>query len=451
MLYTPHKKQADIHQSTARNKVLNWGRRTGKSTLAVQYTLWEALQKYGKMVEEGKEVTSTHRYFIVAPTYRQAKSIYWNEILKSQIPAGLTPKYNEAELTVSFPNNGAMEINGKRPKVTPQSANLPSIVIELKGAENEDSLRGVKLHGAVLDEYAFMSPTVWNYILQPALADERGWALFISTPNGFNHWYDLCQKARQRDNWFYSHATIYDNYHIDREEVEEIRAEKTEDQFAQEYLADFRKVSGVVFPEFNIDVHLRPPQELPTRGTHLLGIDFGYSSPLAGVYVLVDYDQNWWVYDLVYQTQLHTDQAVRILREKMGTNHFARVVGDSAAATEIENFKQRGFHLVPSQKGKDSIKAGIRLIAEKLKVQEGSGKPKLFVLDTAEMKPLIEEFQAYQRPVDEEGNILSEIPIDDHNHALDALRYLFLTNQQTVRQRERKPKVFDSITGRLVS
>lgn len=448
MLYSPHAKQAVVHTSLARNKVLNWGRRTGKSTLAVQYTLWEALQKYGEMCDSGEEITSTHRYFIVAPTYRQAKSIYWNEIIKTRIPSELAPKYNEQELTVTFPH---FEVNGKEANLTKEAKQMPAIVIELKGAENEDSLRGVKLHGAVMDEFAFMSPTVWQYILRPALADERGWALFISTPNGFNHWYDLCEKARSNEKWLYSHATAYDNPHMDPEEIEEIRSDTTEDQFAQEYLADFRKVSGIVFPEFSIEHHVVPANTLPTRGTHLLGIDFGYTSPLAGVYVLVDYDQNWWVYDCVYQTLLHTEQAVSILRDKMGVNQFARVIGDSAAATEIENFRQRNFPITPSVKGKDSIKAGIRLIAEKLKIQEGSGRPKLFILDTPSNKPLIQEFQSYARPVDAEGNILSELPLDENNHALDALRYLMLTNQLTVRATPKRQKHYDSVTGRLVS
>ena len=121
-LYTPHEKQLEIHKSPARFKVLNWGRRTGKSVFAINHTLIEAMKRPG-------------RYWIVAPTYRQAKNIYWLEVIPQSIPKEVVLKKNEQELTVHL-------INGS--------------VIELKGADNQDSLRGAGIKGLILDEYAFM-------------------------------------------------------------------------------------------------------------------------------------------------------------------------------------------------------------------------------------------------------------------------------------------------------
>src|SRR3990167_10888880 len=136
-LYAPHLKQKAVHEAKQRYKVLNWGRRSGKSTLAVNYAFMRAIVNQG-------------RYFIVAPTYRQAKSIFWQDIVKVSIPPEFISKMNEQELTVTLkyiddPKNGIKH-----------NRRLPPSTIELKGAENYDSLRGVKLRGAILDEFAHM-------------------------------------------------------------------------------------------------------------------------------------------------------------------------------------------------------------------------------------------------------------------------------------------------------
>jgi hypothetical protein len=230
-LYQPHKKQQAVHDDPHRFKVLNWGRRTGKSTLAVNYTFIQALRVVG-------------RYWIVAPTYKQAKSIYWVDIIYNHIPKELIKKKNEQELAITL-------VNGS--------------VIELKGTDNEDSLRGSGVKGIVLDEYAFMKPTVWDLILRPMITDSKGWAIFISTPNGFNHFAQLSDKARnsQNKNWAYFHATTYDNPHIDDEEIEEIKKDTTEDQFAQEYMAEFRKMEGLVYKAFDRKIHVIRSESLP--------------------------------------------------------------------------------------------------------------------------------------------------------------------------------------------
>lgn len=463
MLYSPHAKQLEVHQSPARYKVLNWGRRTGKSTLAVNYAVWEALKKYESMVKNGERIEAPLNYFIVAPTYRQAKTIYWNDIIKARIPREIVADYNEAELTITIPHHNT---DYGEPDVSPNAEALPAITISLKGSDNEDSLRGVKIAGVVLDEYAFMKPQVWSKIIRPALSDWRGWALFISTPNGFNHFYELSEYAQgyemdnlgnwkkktdSRDNWFYSKATIYDNPHISREEIDEIKeAELGKDPdgttWHQEYLAEFKQMAGLVFKEFDRNRNLVKPEEVPTEGTRMIGIDFGYSSPFAAVFVLVDYDQNWWVYDLIYQTRMVTTEAINRLRDKMTGQYFTAIIGDSAAKQEIENFKAMHFPIRSAQKAStrtnSSIKGGIRMIAEKLRPQpqmDGSLRPKLFIRE--DLKPMILEFEKYCYPNAEEGTMVNrDLPVDDNNHAIDALRYLFLSRQENVKPYERKEK-----------
>jgi hypothetical protein len=389
-LYTPHKKQQQVESDNHRYKVLNWGRRTGKSTLAVMYTFRRAIRKPG-------------RYFIVAPTYRQAKSIYWNDIIKQHIPKDFIAKYNEQELTVTLKPIELVDDKGEKIKPKKRAdGNLEHSTIELKGAENEESLRGVKLRGAVMDECAFMPnfDYVWTQIIRPALGDQRGWCIFISTPNGvYNHFYELVQKAKELKTWFFSHATALDNPYFPPEEFEEARKTLPEDEFAQEWQAEFRKTSTLVYRDFSEEVHVVTPEDqwkLPSTGTNMIGIDFGYTNPFAGIFVRIDNDNNWWIYDEVYRSEMDTEQAIDALRAKMGNTHFTHIIGDSAAANEIGNFKKRNFPIKGAKKGKDSVKAGIRLVAEKLKVQEGTGKPKMFIMSNC--KNTIREFMSYSYP-----------------------------------------------------
>lgn len=459
MLYAPHKKQQQIHDSKVRYQVLNWGRRSGKSTLAVNYIVWEALKKYEKFVKDGKEIKSPFNYFIVAPTYRQAKTIFWNDIVKTQIPREIVAKTNEAELELYIPHHVT---DYGTPKIHPNAKDLPAIVISLKGAENEDSLRGVRLSGIVLDEYAFMKPHVFDKILRPALADERGWAIFISTPNGYNHFYSLKEHAETSKNWFYSHATIYDNPHIPREEIEEIKADELKkdpdgNTWHQEYMADFRQMKGLVFKNFDRKKHLVKPEAIPMEGTNIIGIDFGYENPFAAVFVRIDYDNTWWVYDLIYQRHMVTSEAITRLRDKMRGTYFTTIVGDSASKQEIENFKALNFPIrgvVKSGSGRgDSIRAGIRLIAEKLKPQlsvDGTLKPRLFIRE--DLKPLILEFEKYHYPEEAEGQIVrKDIPEDEYNHAIDALRYAMMTHTEHRLPYKKKERQYDQFTGRVIS
>ena len=411
-LYTPHEKQQEVHQSPSRFKVLNWGRRTGKSVFALNHTLLQAMQIPG-------------RYWIVAPTYRQAKNIYWLEVVPQHIPKELIEKKNESELIIHL-------INGS--------------TIELKGADNPDSLRGAGVKGLILDEYAFIDSNVWEKILRPTILDSNGWAIFISTPNGFNHFYDLTNHAQDHENWFYSHATSYDNPYIPNgeDEINQLRddyiKQGRENEFYQEYMGEFRKMSGLVYKSFDRNIHLIDPNEIPKEGTYAFGIDFGFTNPTAVIFLLIDRDDNWYIYDEIYEPGLITEVAVNLIQTKMGNHRFTYQIGDSAATQEIANFANAGLQITPVSKTKDSILAGIRIISDKLKIQEGTGRPKLFI--SKDCKNLIFEFESYHYPDDKDGKNPSELPVKENDHALDALRYLGLSVRNNNRATVYKPAFY---------
>ena len=268
---------------------------------------------------------------------------------------------------------------------------------------------------------------IWDKILRPALGDRKGWAIFISTPNGtHNVFHELVLRAMDDDDYFYSHATALDNPHFPEDEFEQAREETPEDEFMQEWMADFRSMTTAVYPRFSRNKHLIKPSEIPSEGTDIIGVDFGFSDPFAAVFVRIDKDQNWYIYDEIYEARMTTEQAINVLRDKMGDRHFARILGDSAAATELETFKKvYNLPIVGAKKGKDTIKAGIREINGKLKVREGTGKPKLFV--GTNCGNTIREFEAYEymTNVDAYGErVITETPEDKNNNDIDALRYL---------------------------
>jgi terminase large subunit-like protein len=445
-IYHPHPKQLELHQSPARFKVVNFGRRSGKSTFAQNYILtpnpvnnWPlkgALQVPG-------------RYWIVAPTYTQAKSVYWRGLMFSTDPGNTTAipreviaKVNENELIITL-------INGS--------------TLELKGADNPDSLRGAGIKGVVLDEYAFWrDPTAWEYVIQPALSDSGGWAVFISTPNGFNHFYDISEFAKAHNNWSYHHATIYDNPNIQAEEKERLREELDEDTWAQEYLGEFRKMQGLVYPEFQRSTHVfdmfDPDQmekitgkrKLPLGGDYALGVDPGLRDQLGAVFFFIDYDDNYYLLDEIYERDLDTDAAYRRLKQKIGSDYYSTRVADSASAQFIKDMNSiHGLGLTAVSKEGDSIPEGIRLCKQQLKVQEGTGRPKLFV--ASHCKNFINEIEGYRYPPEEVGKNPKVRPIDANNHLMDAWRYVRLTLfRPSVKPASKFKKIYHKDTGRII-
>lgn len=165
-----HPGQMAIHLSPARFKVCAAGRRFGKSHYAALELIIAALMTESK---HGKKLGIEAGVYYVAPTFDQAKRIMWpkiRELAGFERTGGLIRNENV--------NDGWIElISGRR--------------LYIRGADNPDSLRGIALSYVVLDEYADMRQNVWSEIIEPALMDYEGDALFIGTPKGKNHFYKL--------------------------------------------------------------------------------------------------------------------------------------------------------------------------------------------------------------------------------------------------------------------
>ena len=217
--YSARPLQARIHDAldSYRFAVAVCHRRFGKTVLAINQLLKAALT-CRKL---------RPRFAYIAPTYTQGKAIAWDYMkhYASVVPGHVV---NESELRIDFPQHDAQ--------------------IRIYGADNPDSLRGLYLDGAVLDEYGLQPPRTFSEVIRPAIADRAGWALFIGTPNGKNQFYDVVQRARSDNAWFLAEYKASETGILKPAELQEARTQMTQDEYDQEFECSFEaSVKGAIF------------------------------------------------------------------------------------------------------------------------------------------------------------------------------------------------------------
>ena len=227
--------QQEVWGDDTRFKIVAAGRRTGKSTLAAWLLIVRALES-----DKG-------HVFYVAPTQGQARDIMWQTLLELGNPVIVSSHINNLQIKL---------INGA--------------TISLKGADRPETMRGVSLKFLVMDEYADMKPEVFEQILRPALADQKGDALFIGTPMGRNHFYELYQYAEFDDDPTYKawHFTSYDNPLLDAEEINVAKKSMSSYAFRQEFMASFEARGSEMFKEDWVKF-----TESPEYGDYYIAID----------------------------------------------------------------------------------------------------------------------------------------------------------------------------------
>jgi len=216
--YAPRPFQRLLHTALDRNRwvVAVCHRRFGKTVLAINQ-----LQKCALTCERPRP-----RFAYVAPTYRQGKAVAWDYMKHYAAPIPGV-EVNESELRIDYPN-GAQD--------------------RIYGADNPDSLRGIYLDGVVLDEYGLMGPTVFDEVIRPLLADRRGWAMFIGTPNGKNQFYDIAKRAQCSDGWHFAEYRASETGIIPQDELDAARSQMTEDAYLQEFECSFEaSVRGAIY------------------------------------------------------------------------------------------------------------------------------------------------------------------------------------------------------------
>ena len=284
-----HPAQLEIFNSDKRFKVVSAGRRFGKSRLAAWILIIKALQSTEKDV------------FYIGPTFQQSKDIMWNMLKELLHGTELIEQTHENTATMTL-------TNGRR--------------ISLKGSDRPDTLRGVGLAYVVLDEYASMKVEVWEQIIRPTLADVKGGALFIGTPAGKNHFYELFLDAEKDEDWDTFQFNSTDNPLIDPEEVAVARRTMSTQAFRQEFEASFVSFTGGIFKSDWI----KTDKEEPENGNYVIAVDpAGFErvekergikgsklDETAIAIVKIDGDR-WWVKDILHGRWSIKETAKKIL------------------------------------------------------------------------------------------------------------------------------------------
>jgi phage terminase large subunit-like protein len=268
--------QQEVWTDPARFKVIAAGRRTGKSRMAA----W-------RLIVSALEADKGHVWY-VAPTQQQARDIMWQQLLELGNPVVANSHVNNMQLTL---------INGS--------------IISLKGADRPETMRGVALKFVVLDEYADIKPTVFEQILRPALADLKGHCIFIGTPKGRNHFYDIYKMGQsgkpETKDWKSWHFTSFDNPLLDKEEIEVAKNTMSTFAYRQEFMASFEAPQSEIFKEDW--VLIRDKDDEPDHGTYYMAVDLAgfenvskqasnkkkYLDQTSIAIVKVGDDNKWWV------------------------------------------------------------------------------------------------------------------------------------------------------------
>lgn len=243
---TPHINQQAILDSPSRFRVIACGRRFGKTETGKRAIIENALHG--------------DKCWWLSPTYVMASEV-WTDIKSILRPLYLC-EINETLRTITLPTGGS---------------------IAVRSTHEYHNLRGAGLDFAVLDENAFMHPDVWPQIVRPMLLERKGGALFLSTPFGRNHFWELYQlgQDKARTEWQSFHFTSYDNPRIDPVELDNTHAITPDRIWQEEYLAEFIDDAGAVFR------NVRPcavVDELPRgepRKKYVVGVDLAKSNDFS--------------------------------------------------------------------------------------------------------------------------------------------------------------------------
>lgn len=389
--YRPRAPQLDIHNAVNSNRftVVVAHRRMGKTVSAILHLIDAALNNKQK----------DPRYAYIAPTYAQAKRVAFDYLVEYTRPLGA--KVNIAELRVDF--------MGRR--------------ISLYGSENGDSLRGQYFDGVVLDEIGDQNPKVFTEIIRPALADRKGWCLFIGTPKGNNHFADFKDRAIKGDGWKFLEFKASETSVLDHKELAEAKAEMGEDKYRQEFECSFdAPVEGAYYGAL---LNEADEQNRITTIPHdevarlVCAWDLGVSdstciwvAQIVGKEIqLIDATENHGVGLDYYVSWLRNngyDKAQQILP------HDVRVREMSSGKSRQEVLMEAGLEITiaPSLSVADGIQAVRRIL------------PRCW-FDKENTKQGLAALRNYRRQYDEKRNVFFDTPLHDWaSHYADSFRYL---------------------------
>lgn len=399
--YVPRDHFLPLHQRQQRWACMVCHRRAGKTVAAVFELVLRALYTTKKNA----------RYAYVAPFFRQAKDVAW--VYLKEACKDFAVRIRESSLRVELPN-GAW--------------------ITLYGADNPDTLRGLYLDGVVLDEFGDCRPSLWGTVILPTLADRKGWAIFIGTPKGKNHFYQIYLRSKEEAGWYALTLKASESGILDNEELLEMKAQMSEEEFEQEMECSFTAaIVGTYYAA------LIGKMELAGRiAPRLVQYDKGYPVKVAADLGRVDSTAMWFWQEVptginiidYYENQDESlPHYIAMLNskgyryEEIWLPHDAVAKTLATSRSTIEQLLDAGF---PCRKvPKLSVQHGIDAVRKVL--------PHVMI-DQDKCFGGVESLRAYKREFNELTKAFSEKPKHDWaSDGADAFRYLALVCKEKVK------------------
>lgn len=407
--YAPRQWQFKQHEEIKRFTVLVVHRRAGKTVFAVN----EMIKRI--MSSELKRPQAAY----IAPTYKQAKQVSW-EIFKEMVEPIPGIKINESELRIDFPNGGRI------------------IVL---GAENPDSLRGLYLDYAVLDEVADMPSTIWGAVIRPALADREGGALFIGTPKGKNFFHDLYIRGKSAPDWKSILLTYKDTNALNPTEVEALRFELTDEEFEQELECSFTAAIrgayyGKQMARAEADGRIKRVRHDPDYPV-VAAWDIGFDGTSVWYAQFINNEVN--VIDFDHVEEQDVPFVVNIVKNKNYVYDYQILPHDAAKRSNLDKRRTIRGQI-------ESLGLKCRLAARSDILNGINEARKLIdrsVFDVDKCKDGLESLRQYRAQFDDVKGIVGTTPVHDkHSHPADAFRTLAMGRKELGRGSARqKPSV----------
>ena len=361
------------------------GRRSGKTERAKRKGIYRAIFQNLNHREKA-------RYAWCAPTYAQAKSIFWDDL--KAMTDGIRVATSESELMVRLFNNRE---------------------IYVVGLDKPQRVEGSPWDGFLVDEVDDIKKSFWDEHLRPCLSDRRGWAILFGVPNGLGFLYDLSSFPSMYSDWgFFSWPS---SEVLPPEEIANARATMDARTFKQEYEASFQNASGRVFYAFDHNVNVAEP---PLYGGPLsLGLDFNVN-PMSGV-IFFDTPQATYVIDEIVISNSNTQQVIDEVRNRYGSrvvDCYPDPAGQCRKTSAPVGFSDhailRAAGLKVFARSQVSLKDGINALNSRLSAADGTKH--LFI--APKCKTLIGALERHCYKVG------TSIPAEDgFEHITDALKY----------------------------
>ena len=382
--------QKEVISNKKRFRVLISGRRFGKTFVAIN-----ELARFARYPNK--------KVWYVAPTYRQAKAICWMDLIAKLRKYHWVKHVNNSDLTVTLRNNS---------------------LISLRGADNEQSLRGVGLDFLVMDEFADIDKMAWYEVLRPTLSDTQGHALFCGTPRGFGNWaYELYSQKQNNSEWESFKYTTVEGGQVPRQEIDQAELDLDERTFQQEYLASFVNYSGMIYYSFDRKLHLIDEYKKQYSVLHI-GLDFNVD-PMCAIVCVIE-DNKIFIIDEIQIWSSNTNEVVEEIqrRYKMKVKIYpdpsARQRKTSAGGmTDLAILKNAGLEVF-CRNSAPLVRDRINAVNSKLK--NAKGQVSLYIVNSC--KNMI---KSIERQIYKEG---THIPDKDsgYDHFNDALGYMIEYN-----------------------